>query len=120
MTSGRTMQLVASSLPPIPVSRITKSGQSASSRAIAINIKNRNSKYDGCPRPSASNDPILSLTASNAFRKTASETGLPLKTNRSFTETRCGDVKSPVLYPASLKTESRNAQTEPFPFVPAT
>ncbi len=39
---------------------------------------------------------------------------------RSLILTTCGEVKEAVFFPCWVRSASKNAQTDPFPFVPAT
>ena len=118
MSFGFSMTLVASSRPPMPVSRMTHWG--ARVLHITMNMRNANSKNVGCDTPSRSSFSAACLTARKASRNVPSSTLSPSKRNRSLTRTRWGDVKAAVFIPCSRRMDSKNAQTEPFPLVPAT
>ena len=52
--------------------------------------------------------------------KSASEIGSPSTWTRSVYDRRCGLGMLPTRWPAARKIETRSAQTEPLPLVPAT
>jgi len=59
-------------------------------------------------------------TCSNAAANRLASTGRPATWMRSVGSARCGDVNSPVRYPAARSPDSIIAQVEPLPLVPAT
>ena len=117
-TAGFSTALVASSLPPSPVSRTAYSAPASAKARTAM--PNRNSKKVGWASPSLSIQCTALRVSSNTAQNCASLICSPPVTIRSFIFTRWGDVKSPVRFPSERSIPSRYAHTEPFPFVPAT
>lgn len=114
-TDGRSTMLVESKRPPIPTSMM------ATSRARWVNvcraIRVRKGKNPGRRIPAAVSE---SRTWKNEAAKSSSEMSWPLTRIRSLGLTRCGDVKSPVRFPAAPKRRSKYPQVDPFPLEPAT
>ena len=117
LTFGQ-ITLVASYLPPIPVSIIQISG--CSSWKITIAIRNTASKNDGLFFPSVIPVSMACLTFTAADANRSSLISFAHSLIRSLIFTTCGEVKEAVFFPCWVRSASKNAQTDPFPFVPAT
>ena len=118
VSTGDSITLVASSLPPSPVSSTAASTFSFAKNTIAI--ANRYSKNDGCSPPAS----CKRSTAFFTVRKLSTNCSFVLFCSliciRSSMQTRCGEIKSPVRVPFSVSTWLTALQTLPFPLLPAT
>ncbi len=113
---------MASSLPPIPVSRIRKSTffHSIYRKAMAVSI----SKDVGWALPSLTISSHLVLIIEIALETYSlliySFTSRDIICSFSRYENTVGEIYMPTLYPAAARTEDKNDMVEPFPLVPAT
>ena len=108
------MALVASSLPPRPVSQATTStGASAKQEAARAVVSSK--KVGAGSQPAVTFRSRVNPSAT-AWR----DTGSPSTRMRSRKLTRCGEVNKPLRLPAARLTASTIAHTEPLPLVPAT
>ena len=70
----------------------------------------------GLPRQSPGGPLVWDFSSLLHLKQRFADAGLTL----SVIEIRCGDVVTPTLVFAERHIDSRNAHTDPFPFVPAT
>ena len=114
--TGPSAMVEASHRPPIPTSNTAAStGRLSKARkAAAVIVSKKEGWYSrGKPAEAAATSPTNPAKSSGG-------SGLPSRTIRSSTETRCGEVNRPTRRPCARSTESRIATVEPLPFVPAT
>src|SRR5437868_7489395 len=115
--TSRLTTLVASQYPPMPVSQIMTSAFCCRKYQVASTVVS--SKKVGSNLWEISKSPNESFKRVKPSAVASLEIGLPFTQIRSLKSTKCGEVKSPVFFPSAFKIESKNAQTDPLPFVPA-
>ena len=107
--------LVASNLPPIPVSMMARSTPERLNESMAT--RKVVSKYVGEIIGGCSE---AFLTISRRRLKDSGAIGLPSILILSSTVIKCGDVNSPVTLPLEEEAADNFTQRDPFPLVPAT
>ncbi len=125
-SSGFCTALVASSLPPSPVSSTAYFTWFLAK--ITMPMAKIYSKKVGCGSPRRSMAATALSTSkeasTNSWRlqgcKPSQPSSIPPIQNLSSISTRCGDVNSAIRLPAAKSTLARNAHTLPLPLLPAT
>ena len=114
LTSGSSITFVESSLPPRPTSKTTISHCCWAKCTSATAVMSSNSVGWSSMASAAS------LTCKVTRVRSSRDMHAPSTRMRSSNAKRYGLVNRPVLYPARRSMHSVYAQTDPFPFVPAT